>query len=132
MKFSEAMQALKDGKKVSMPGWGHIYIKIRRDDHGGCIGSYNQVIDHFPWNLDTLMEDDWIVSGSQDPCSFEGVIYALRYGKTATKNNADWVGKYIKLDKDSGEVVLVSYEPFPFNPSFKDLLRDDWFVVEEK
>lgn len=129
MKFSEAMQALKDGKKVSLPGWDSLYIRFVDHVDGCRLVSFNLLADRFEWNLSTLMEDDWLVNGISEHCTFEGVINALRYGKSAKK--ADWDDKLIRLDQQSGEIIQISYAPFPFNPSFKDLLREDWFVVGE-
>jgi hypothetical protein len=126
MKFSDAMQSLKEGKKVSIPGWGNIYIK----QTDGKIDTWNLLADIFSWDLNTMMDGGWIIGGSDKISTFEDVIYALRYGNTARKT--EWVDKFIKLDKDTGEIIIISYAPFPFNPTFRDLLREDWFVVGEQ
>jgi hypothetical protein len=129
MKFSEAMQSLRDGKKVSMPGWSDIYIKGMSDEDGERIESFNMVVHKFLWDLNTLLEGCWLIGRGDKPSTFEDVIYALRMGATARKT--EWVDRFIKLDKDTGEIIQISYAPFPFNPAFRDLLREDWFVVGE-
>ena len=130
MKFSEAIKELYTGKKISLPGWSSLYLQLVNNGEGGRIDAFNLLADRFEWNLSTLMEDDWLLDGGTEKYSFDGVIYALRYGKTARKS--DWKDKFIKLDKDAGEIIQISYAPFPFNPSFRDLMREDWFVVGEK
>lgn len=126
MKFCEAMELLKAGKKVTRTQWkGSIYFVT---DEKGDVKSYQPHLVNYLYNEDIMISDGWLVEDEEQPMNFCDIIPYLQKGKRAKMT--DWNDSYIFLDPTTGHLVLFRMDVFDFIPGFEAFTAQDWMTVE--
>lgn len=121
MKFCEAVQSLKAGKKITRSSWKGSIQFLMID---GDIKSYQPRITDFIYNEMIMVSTGWLVEGDEKLHDFCDIVPLLIQGKKAKL--AEWDEEYIYLDKDTRTIVFYSMETFPFIPSFEAFVAEDW------
>ena len=124
MKFCEAVQSLKAGKKITRSSWkGSIQFLMVNDD----IKSYQPRLTDFVYNEMIMVSTGWIVEGEDQQRDFCDIIPLLIQGKKVKFH--EWDEEYIYLDKDTKHIVFYSMEIFPFVPAFEAFVAEDWIEI---
>lgn len=125
MKFSEAMEALQKGSKVTRQEWlGSMYFMMIDTD----VWSYQPKLSVYSYNEDIMVSDGWLVEGEEGSFKFYDIIDFLSKGKKAML--ADWTEAYIKYDANQKYLVYHSMDTFPYQPDFAAFMAQDWIVIE--
>lgn len=132
MNLSEAVQALKDGKKVRLRGWGKkSYIKMVGNVDPE-IKFYNEATNHFAYDSKTLLSEEWYSIDYPDrKYNFPEMLSKLRQGKSCRREG--WAeDMYIVYDTQIRNIVVKQMEEIPnFNINFDSLILENWEVVGE-
>lgn len=124
MTFSEAMELLKSGSKVSRLEWkDSIYFEMQ----GDIICSWQPVVEHYLYTEDIMISEGWMLDGFTEPQSFCAIIPYLQGGARAWMKNWD-DDFFITLDPTSG-LVLHKMSLCQFQPTFADFLAIDWVAI---
>lgn len=124
MKFSEAMDKLKGGSKITRTPWKDRYFKMV----DGAVITFKETVSHFQYDGDIMISGGWSVEGEPEELSFHEIIPYLRQGKRARL--AGWNQEFsIALDASDGSLCLRSMESLPFVPEFEAFTKDDWIEV---
>ena len=130
MKFDEAMDHLKDGKKVTRELWKET-VYFRMVDKS--VKSFQPQLTHYVYNEDIMVSDGWIASINgnnkiQKEYKFCDIISLLQQGYKAKLK--EWEDMFIYLDKGSNSLILHSMDSFPFLPDFESFTAQDWMTLE--
>ncbi len=121
MKFCEAMEALKNGSKVTREAWGKdIYFVMDDKD----VKAYRPKLSAYLYNEDIMVSEGWMVGTEQEEFKFCDIIPCLRDGYEAKMK--DWTNMFIYLDQSTKSLVLHSMDIYQFSPQFEDFLATDW------
>lgn len=125
MKFCEAMEALKNGSKVTRHPWrgGMYFLMVDKD-----VKSFQPKLVPYVYNEDIMVSDGWEVEGKEEEYSFCDIIPFLQQGLKAKLK--EWKETYIYLDKQSKSLVVASMDVLPFLPDFDSFIAQDWMIVE--
>jgi hypothetical protein len=131
MKFSEAMTELKTGKRVARSKWAQgladrMYLSV--DKITGKSRAYRPTIRIYSYDSSIFMCDGWFILGDDKEYFFHEIVDKLYNGSKARLK--EWGEWYIYYDKEQKDLVYHYMQEFSFSPEFKDLLADDWVVVE--
>ena len=125
MKFNEAMEALKEGKKVTRQQWlGSMYFLLDDND----VKSYQPKLSVYNYNEDIMVSDGWEVEGEEGTFFFYDIIDFLNKGKKAKLS--DWDNMYIHYDANAKYLTLYAMDVFPYQPDFAAFLATDWIIIE--
>ena len=125
MKFSEAMDLLKSGSKVTREPWvGVVYFLMVEAD----VKAYQPKLTHYAYNEDIMVSDGWIVEGQEESYKFADIIPFLQKGLKAKLK--DWVEMFIFLDRTTRLLAIQSVENFPFTPDFESFMAEDWLELK--
>lgn len=109
MKFGEALNAMKDGKRVKLPSWGGYWAwedgTIMMHCKDGLVLDIRESED-VNFTMRNVASEEWQIAGDNDihidpgKMSFGAAIYALKRGQKVAR--AGWNGKdqYIELASD--------------------------------
>lgn len=124
MKFSEAMEKLQAGNKVTREAWGQsVHFKMT-----GCeVKSYQPVIAPYIYDESIMVSDGWLVDDKPEEYKFYEIIPFLQLGSTAKLK--DWTDIFIYLDPSSKILVVHTSDSFPFLPDFESFIAQDWIVL---
>ena len=124
MKFCEAMELLKAGKRVTRQPWKDgLYFMMDGKD----VKSYQPKLSDYVYNEDIMVSDGWLVDGHEEPKRFCDIIPYLIEGLTAKMS--DWKVSFIYLDKSTKSLVIHSMDAFPFIPDFASFVAEDWIEL---
>lgn len=127
VKFSEAMEKLKSGSKVTRGAWGkNVYFMMI----GNEVKSVQPKLSHYIYNEDIMVSDGWTVDkeGTEKEYKFCDIIPFLQKGAKAKLK--DWEECFIYLDVQSKSLVLHAMESIPFVPNFESFAAQDWIEIE--
>lgn len=143
MTWPEALEALKEGKKVKLPEWTGYWFM----NHGSILvyTADCEVIDN-PFTPDYEHREDWqIIDGKRD---FGGAIKALKAGKRVAREGWNGKGIFIEIQRPdenskmthpyiyidtTGLITNNEYAPknrVPWLASQTDMLSEDWVVLK--
>lgn len=125
MKFTDALSALKEGKKISHHGWKDMYIQKANDKELKC---FIKGTSHFPWDMSIIISEDWLIENDPQLVSFDESIKALNKGKKVKLST--WKDRHIEYDKYNKEVVLKHWISHNYIPDFDDFISDQWEILE--
>ena len=111
MRFSEAMKALEEGKKVRLCTW-HERDYLDNSETGGNI---EHLSIPWPWCNVNLWE---IYQEPVKTYSFQDIIPFINKGKVVKRKSQDWI---LPVDNMRGMCVR-----------FEDMKANDWIISEEK
>lgn len=125
MKFSEAMEALQKGSKVTRQQWlGSIYFLVDGKD----VKTYQPKLSIFNYDEDIMVSDGWKVEGVEGEFKFYEIIDYLNKGKKAKLS--DWKEAYIKYDANEKYLFHHVMDVFPYRPDFAAFMANDWIIIE--
>lgn len=124
MKFCEAMDLLKSGKRVTRDDWKDgLYFAME----GGKVNSYQPVAGHYQYNEDIMISDGWMIDDDMREFSFYEILPFLQNGSKAKMK--DWKEAFIYLEPSEKVLVIKSMDIFPFTPQFNDFVAQDWIEL---
>lgn len=157
MKFVEALEALKEGKKVKLSNWSGYWVRendtVKMHCKDGRILDIREMEDVF-YTLENIVSGDWKIA---EECDININIHTFRFGEALRYLKAGkkvarkgWNGKgiYIEMqfpDENSKMTLpyiyivtngLVTDNPdapkgvVPWLASQTDMLAEDWIIVE--
>lgn len=124
MKFCEAMELLKAGKKVTRQTWKDS-LHFLMD--GSDVKSYQPKLTNYIYNEDIMISDGWVVEGQDGEHRFCDIVGWLQQGFKARLK--DWKEPFIYLDKQTNSLVLYCMEVMPFIPDFDSFVAQDWIEI---
>lgn len=121
MKFSEAMDKLKEGAKVTRQPWiDSVYFFM----DGSEVKSYTSKLAHFIYNEGIMVSEGWLVDGVEGEHKFCDIIDYLNRGFKVKWN--EWKEMHIYLDVPDKVLVVNTMELLSFTPQFSDFMAQDW------
>lgn len=124
MKFSEAMEAMINGSKVTRKGWvGSLYFAYE----DGKVQSYQPKVSPYQYDEDIMVSDGWKIKGSEKEYKFHEIINYLVEGKIAYREG--WKDDYIFYDETFHSIGLFSMDNFKYTPSFESFTSMDWVIL---
>ncbi len=124
MKFSEAVEKLKSGSKITRIAWNNeVYFQMR----GNQLKAFQPSVSNYFYGGYIMISDGWILDDSPEEYKFYDIIPMLVNGSTAKLK--DWSDMYITLDRSTKMLVVHSIEEFPFSPQFIAFLAEDWIEI---
>lgn len=125
MKFSEAMDKLKNGAKVTRHPWqdGLYFMMVNNE-----VKAFHPKLLPYIYNEDIMVSDGWLIEGKQDEYNFCDIIPFLESGAKAKLK--DWKETFIYLDRVTKSLVVYSMEPLPYLPDFESFVEQDWIELE--
>jgi len=128
MKFSEAMTAIQGGGKTRRQAWNdEVYLAIGKPSNNRIEG-YRPAIRMYNYDSSIFMSDGWFIDGDDKEYRFHEIVERLYMGAKARLK--EWGGGFIYYDREEKDLVYHSMEEFFFVPEFKDLIADDWVMIE--
>ncbi|SRR5258706_14063615 len=119
MKFSEAMKALEEGKKVNFSEWPkNIYWEKENL-------SESLFWPDCAYRIDRLMSKDWELYDDSPKLSFSEVVKGLKEGKRFKRKS--W-HSFIFVHQEMG--LLRNQEGYTFQWDLEDFEADDWEQVK--
>lgn len=128
MNFSEAMEQLKSGKKLTRKPWEHSLYFVMNDK--GEVESYQPKLTVYNYDEQIMLSEGWRVENmdlDEDKCFHEIVSFLQQGFRVRLK---DWVNSYIFFDKSAQVLVIQTMDIFPFSPNFENFIKEDWMVLE--
>lgn len=124
MKFSEAMEAMQKGAKVTrLPYIKNIYFLL----DGNKVKSFHPEIKVFSYTENIMISDGWIVIGEPGEFKFYDIIPFLQKGMIAKLK--EWIDSYIEYDHSNKCLILFAMEEFSYIPDFESFIAEDWIIV---
>jgi len=124
MKFSEAMEKLKNGAKVTRHLWGNnVYFLMDGND----VRSFQPKLTPYSYNEDIMISDGWLVDDKEEEMRFCDIIPCLQRGAKVSRK--DWVEMYIYLDPVIKDLAVASMDSFPYAISFDSFVAEDWVEI---
>ena len=121
MKFCEAMDLLKAGKRMTRTVWkGSMYFL----QQGEGVTSYQPRFMDYTYDEDIMLSTGWHIDGDENEYNFCEIVPFLTNGAKARMT--DWKDAFIYLDKTTGKLTLHMMEGFPFMPGFDSFTATDW------
>ncbi len=125
MKFSEAMDKLKSGSKVTRHPWkdGVYFMMVN-----GEVKSFQPKLSPYIYNEDIMVSEGWIIEGKEDEYKFSEIIpFLLQHKKARLK---EWKETFIFFDSQTKSLVVHSMDTFPFLPDFESFITQDWIELQ--
>ncbi len=124
MKFSEAMDKLKNGSKVTRQPWkGGVYFIMEEGD----VKSMQPKLLPFAYSEDIMISDGWVIVGSKEQYTFCDIVPMLQRGEKAAL--VTWNNMYIFLDAPNNMLVIHSMDVQPYTPDFSSFTAKDWIEL---
>lgn len=129
MNIIEALQALKDGKKIRKVIWPNSNCYYYLDERKGEMkDSYNN--NAIGISIDNLFNDEWeIYEPEPEYFDFFEAIKRIKEGKKVTNVDSNSCGFIYKLDEDS-RIIILDEPNRGFNFIHKEINSDKWYEVE--
>lgn len=126
MKFSEAMDRLKSGAKVTREPWKkEVYFKCK----GTTPYAFQPALSSYHYNEEIMLSTGWVLEGSNEELSFCDIIPYLQKGSRVRLKEWEDESKFLYLDKQTRSLVVHRIDEFVYNPEFSAFLAEDWIEV---
>lgn len=130
MNFTQAIELLTDGVKITRSSWyGNMYLQKENLDTGSClkatIKTYVKAVSNYSWSVEMFLSTDWMI-GNDDSITvkFAEAIQALKTGYRVKL--PEWKDMYLEFDGQSKTVVLHHWVSHDYQLSFNDFCEEDW------
>lgn len=124
MNFNEAMEKLKEGKKISRNIWKDtLYYQLK----GSEIKTYQNKLDVFIYDEDIMLSNGWLLIGDTKEYSFVDLLPLLYKGAKAT--HKEWEKSYFYLELVTKTLIISTIYEQSFVPDFMSFLADDWIEL---
>jgi hypothetical protein len=135
MKFAEALEELKAGKKIGRKAWEkNTFIKNQEVDTPnkkfGEPKVYKETIVPYVYNLNIIDSNDWLMVGETQKYKFADIAILLLRGAKARFQ--DWEdGSYIFFDRQE-KCLFWRYMSVcdMSTPDFMSFVAEDWYIYE--
>jgi len=125
MNFTEAMEKLKAGKKVSRETWRNSIYFLMKDKEVKC---FYPTLMNYVYDENIMISNDWMIVGDKEKYKFCDII--LRLQQCAKARLSHWKDEYIYLDIESKQLILHAMEPRSFVPDFESFIAEDWVELK--
>lgn len=125
MNFTEAMEKLKSGKKVSRETWRSSIYFLMKEDEVKC---FYPTLMNYVYDENIMISKDWMIAGDKEKYKFCDIILRLQQGAKARL--AHWKDEHIYLDRDSKQLIVHTMEPRSFVPDFESFTAEDWVELK--
>lgn len=127
MNFSEAMDKLQEGLKVTRAPW---YESVYFCLIDGEVKSFQPRYRNYSYDENIMISTGWFIKDSPEHKEFKfcDVISYLRNGVSVTRK--DWEYSFIYYDFDEKSLIYHSMDVFPFVPDFESFIADDWMEIK--
>ena len=126
MKFSEAVQALKDGERVTRQSWiGSMYFQI--DSVTELLHCFQPTLKAFGYDESIMLSTGWEVEGEEGEFAFYDIISFLQQGKKAKLK--EWTDTFIQYDSQAKTLVAHEMISFNYHPDFDAFTAIDWVTL---
>ena len=160
MKFADALELLKQGEKVKLPGWSGYWVKedntVKMYCKDGRVLDIRETEDVF-YTLSNIASDEWCVAEDKEinldvhTFMFGEAIRRLKAGQKVARKGWNGKGQYIQLATGisyklgAGKIVNCTHEDIGnkaiafvgtsgvqmgWLASQADMLAEDWIVVK--
>ena len=160
MKFIDAIELLKQGKKIKLPSWSGYWVKeddtVKMYCKDGRVLDIRETEDVF-YTLSNIASEDWKLAEDEEihldvhTFTFGEAIRRLKVGQKVSRNGWNGKGQYIQLatgisyKSADGDVVNCEHDAIGnkaiafvgtsgvqmgWLASQADMLAEDWIVVE--
>ena len=123
MNVIEALQALKDGKKIRGRKWKNKQIYFELNENGQIVNLHGNLVNIWPNSLDA---DDWELYEPEYFDFFEAIA-RIKAGKKVTNAGVDTF--IYKLDEDSHKIILEEFGS-DFNFIQEEINSKKWYEVD--
>ena len=161
MKFIDALELLKQGKKIKLPSWSGYWVKeddtVKMYCKDGRVLDIRETEDVF-YTLSNIASEDWKLAEDEEihldvhTFTFGEAIRRLKVGQKVSRKGWNGKGQYIQLATGisyklgAGKIVNCTHEDIGnkaiafigtsgvqmgWLASQADMLADDWIIVEE-
>lgn len=134
MNFKEAMELMKEGKKVGRSKWKKEFFFSL---NGPLIKSYRESMSEFVYSEDIMISEGWVISEDnnhtekfnymKEYCFYEIMPFLLEGFLAKPK---EWTEDFIFFQPNDKMLVRKSMEQYAFVPLFGDFISEDWMVIE--
>jgi hypothetical protein len=124
MNFSDAMEKLKSGSKITRHEWKSLLYFMMQDD---VIKSFQSRISTYVYCEDIMTSSGWLIDSDEKEYSFCDIIGPLQSGSNARLK--EWKEAYIYFDHSVKEIVIHNMEYYPFVPAFDSFVKEDWIEL---
>jgi len=130
MNFTEAMQQLREGAKVSRRKWTDPTIFKLVDGKVKCFENISQ---YYVYDESIFLSEGWRIlgleiEGKEVELCFCDLIPHLKSGAKARLSS--WEDSYICIDNESKFIVFKSIVECNFREDLESLVAEDWMVIE--
>lgn len=126
MKFSEALEELKQGKKISREDWPNNFLLILDNE----IKCFAPMVDIYQYNSEIILSNEWMIIGdlTETEYQFSDIIPFLIKGHKAKIK--DWSDFHIYYESSDHLLLICSMFETNYLPIFDDFISNDWRIVE--
>lgn len=124
MKFSEAMEKLQSGSKVTREAWKNDGYFMMNENN---INFHRKRLTSYVFNESIMISDGWMVEDIEGEFRFCDVIEYL--GRGLKVKLKEWKEQFISVDENTRDIILHQIEPYFFTPTYQDFLAQDWMEV---
>jgi hypothetical protein len=128
MKFSEAMELIKEGSKVTRYPWKETTYFLMVDKERKQIQSYQPKICPYIYDESIMISDGWVLDKAKGDFLFPDIIHHLIRGDNARLK--EWQETFIYFEPSIKGLAIHSMEPFPFVPDFESFSATDWIEID--
>ena len=146
MKFADALELLKQGEKVKLPGWSGYWVKedntVKMYCKDGRVLDIRETEDVF-YTLSNIASEEWCVAEDKEinldvhTFMFGEAIRRLKAGQKVARKG--WNGKGLFIQKEQIDDIQSFFtitdtktgRKNTWVPSISDLFAEDWVFVEQ-
>ncbi len=124
MNFTDAMDLLSAGKKVTRHDWKDGLYFVLEEGH---VLSYQPILEPYSYNEDIMVSDGWMTEEAKESKKFSEIIPELQKGMRAWMS--DWKSEFYIYLESGTRLVIHKMGKFDYYPSFEDFRAEDWIEV---
>ena len=128
MNFSDAIEKLKSGKKITRTPWrGEIWFEITDGELLSCQEHFEQ----YQYDESIMISNDWKLLGdkSDEEYSFCDLMGHLLNGRKAKEEY--WQDMYIYYCPKDKQLIVSMTVYNSYTPIIDDFLAQDWIIKED-
>lgn len=139
MNFSEALEAMKQGKRASRRDWDKsfegCFVSMENIENKPNLEFFVPSVSLYTFDLSIALSEDWIVKTAHEVIknvNFPALIEYLSAGAIAYLPGWDHRRDWIKLDHDKKNILLNTYFLRHIPIQYDSFIATDWFIIDEE